>query len=259
MRGAVFFHCVFFFRRGSLKKSHHGIAGAKIRPIEMIPHIVAIELGNRHTQNLCVEFNLPFHIIDANTDMVNALRGDHETLRTDRFRLKPTRYPFRLPPDDSTRQPHSPNCFSVATTVLKCLRRYRQIVKRAITWTRSKHEFNGCFIITLTCHSMLLAAEAKRPPEWDKAVEEAKKEGKIVLAIPPATELRTALEPLLRQKFGLEAELMSAPGPKNASRIAAEKKAGVSYFDAIICGTGTAAGLTHDGMLEPMESFWILP
>jgi iron(III) transport system substrate-binding protein len=103
-----------------------------------------------------------------------------------------------------------------------------------------------------------IAADAKRPAEWDKAVEEAKKEGKIVLAIPPATELRTALEPMLKQKFGIEAELVSAPGPKNASRIAAEKKAGVNYFDAIICGTGTAAGLTHDGMLEPMESFWIL-
>jgi ABC-type Fe3+ transport system substrate-binding protein len=115
------------------------------------------------------------------------------------------------------------------------------------------------FVVTVVSSSMLFAAEARRPPEWDKAVEEAKREGKIVLAIPPATELRTALEPLLKQKFGLEAELVSAPGPKNASRIAAEKKAGVNYFDAIICGTGTAAGLTHDGMLEPMESFWILP
>ncbi|HWH77093.1 MAG TPA: hypothetical protein VNT76_06965, partial [Candidatus Binatus sp.] len=63
--------------------------------------------------------------------------------------------------------------------------------------------------------SLLLAAETRRPPEWDKAVEEARKEGKIVLAIPPATELRTALVPLLRQKFGLEAELIPAPGPKN--------------------------------------------
>jgi hypothetical protein len=104
-----------------------------------------------------------------------------------------------------------------------------------------------------------IAAEAARSPEWNKAVEEAKKEGKIVLAIPPATELRAALEPLLKQKFGLDAELISASGPKNASRIAAEKQAGVSYFDALICGTGTAAGLTHDGMLEPMESFWLLP
>jgi ABC-type Fe3+ transport system substrate-binding protein len=116
----------------------------------------------------------------------------------------------------------------------------------------------GSFL-SLCCASLLAAAEVKRLPEWDKAIEEAKKEGKIVLAVPPATELRTALEPLLKQKFGLEAELISAPGPKNASRIAAEKKAGVNYFDAIICGTGTAAGLTHDGMLEPMESFWILP
>ena len=119
-------------------------------------------------------------------------------------------------------------------------------------------EFIAALFVTLALQPPVFAAETRRPAEWDKTLEEAKKEGKIVLAIPPATELRTALEPLLKQKFGLEAELVSAPGPKNASRIAAEKKAGVSYFDAIICGTGTAAGLTHDGMLEPMESFWIL-
>ena len=124
-----------------------------------------------------------------------------------------------------------------------------------------KHVGRAILIVAwlISTGAVAIAAEAKRPAEWDKVVEEARKEGKIVLAIPPATELRTALEPLLKQKFGLEAELVSAPGPKNASRIAAEKKAGVNYFDAIICGTGTAAGLTHDGMLEPMESFWILP
>ena len=115
------------------------------------------------------------------------------------------------------------------------------------------------FIALVSREQRAIAAEAKQSVEWYKAIEEAKKEGKIVLAIPPATELRTALEPLLKQKFGLEAELVSAPGPKNASRIAAEKKAGVNYFDAIICGTGTSKGLTHDGMLEPIESFWILP
>jgi ABC-type Fe3+ transport system substrate-binding protein len=113
--------------------------------------------------------------------------------------------------------------------------------------------------VALLKSQILCAAEPKRPAEWDRTIEEAKREGKIVLAIPPATELRTALEPLLKQKFGLEAELISASGPKNASRIAAEKKAGVNYFDALICGTGTAVGLAHDGMLEPMESFWILP
>ena len=111
----------------------------------------------------------------------------------------------------------------------------------------------------LFAHQFALAAEARRLPEWDKVIDAAKKEGKVVIAIPPSNELRRELEPLLKQKFGIDAELVAAPGPKNASRIAAEKKAGVNYFDAIICGTGTAKGLTHDGMLEPMESFWILP
>ena len=103
------------------------------------------------------------------------------------------------------------------------------------------------------------AAEVRRPPEWDKTLEAAKKEGKIVIAIPPANELRKEMETVLKAKFGLEAELVSAPGPRNASRIAAERKAGVSYFDALIVGTGTAVGLAHDGMLEPIEPFLILP
>src|SRR5215510_13430110 len=81
---------------------------------------------------------------------------------------------------------------------------------------------------------LALAAEVRRPPEWDKTLEAAKKEGKIVIAIPPANELRKEMETVLKQKFGLEAELVSAPGPRNASRIAAERKAGVSYFDALI-------------------------
>ena len=111
----------------------------------------------------------------------------------------------------------------------------------------------------LAVASLVAAGEVRRPAEWDKSVEAAKNEAKIVIAIPPVNELRKELEIVLKQKFGIEAELLAAPGPKNASRIAAKKKAGVNYFDAIICGTGTASGLTHDGMLEPMESFWILP
>jgi ABC-type Fe3+ transport system substrate-binding protein len=106
----------------------------------------------------------------------------------------------------------------------------------------------------------VLAAETKatRPAEWEKALEAAKREAKIVIAIPPSVELRRELQAVLREKFALEAELVSAPGPRNASRIAAERKAGVSYFDALIVGTGTAVALAHDGMLEPLESFLIL-
>jgi iron(III) transport system substrate-binding protein len=103
------------------------------------------------------------------------------------------------------------------------------------------------------------AADVRRPAEWERTVEAAKKEGKIVIAIPPANELRKDMETVLKQKFGLDAELVAAPGPRNASRIASERKAGVSYFDVLIVGTGTAVGLAHDGMLEPIEALMILP
>jgi hypothetical protein len=120
-------------------------------------------------------------------------------------------------------------------------------------------EFITFLIIAFACHSTLFAAEARRPPEWDKLIEAAKKEGKIVIAIPPAAELRKEMEIVIRQKLGLEAELVPNPGPRNASRIAAEQKAGVRYFDALIVGTGTAVGLAHDGLLEPLEAFFVLP
>ena len=99
------------------------------------------------------------------------------------------------------------------------------------------------------------AAEVRRPAEWDKTLEAAKKEGKIVIAIPPANELRKDLETVLKQKFGLEAELVSAPGPRNASRIASERKAGVSYFDALIVGTGTAVSLAMTACSNPSSPF----
>src|SRR5512145_892401 len=97
-------------------------------------------------------------------------------------------------------------------------------------------EFLLFFVVTLACDSNLFAAEAKRSPEWETLIEAAKKEGKIVIAIPPAAELRKEMEIVIKQKLGLEAELVPNPGPRNASRIAAEQRAGVRYFDALIVG-----------------------
>ncbi len=113
--------------------------------------------------------------------------------------------------------------------------------------------FIVAFLPAVLRGELAMAAGVQRSPEWDKTVEAAKKEGKIVIAIPPEAQLRREMEVVLKQKLGLETELMPNPGPKNASRIAAEKKAGVNYFDALIVGTGTAVGLARDGMLEPLE------
>jgi len=56
--------------------------------------------------------------------------------------------------------------------------------------------------------------------KWEATLKAARKEGKLVIAIPPSAELRKELEPLLKQRFGIEAELNVSRGADSANRIA---------------------------------------
>jgi iron(III) transport system substrate-binding protein len=115
------------------------------------------------------------------------------------------------------------------------------------------------FILVLLVQPVHGAQEkAAWQADFEKTLAGARKEGKVVIAIPPSSELRQQLETAFKTKFGVELELVPAPGPRNASRIASEYKAGVRYFDALIVGTGTAIPLAHDGLLEPLEPNMIL-
>jgi iron(III) transport system substrate-binding protein len=95
--------------------------------------------------------------------------------------------------------------------------------------------------------------------DWERSVQNAKKEGKLVAGIPARAELRKQLESVFEPKFGVEMELMTARGPQNASRIAAEYQAGVRYFDVFIGGSGTYESLVEAGMVEPLDALMILP
>jgi iron(III) transport system substrate-binding protein len=119
-------------------------------------------------------------------------------------------------------------------------------------------------IFIVACAVLILdfrhpAQSAEWPKEWETTLQEAKKEGKLVIAIPPSAELRKELEPLLKQKFGIDAELVVSRGADSASRIASEFKAGVRYFDAMIHGTTTAMSLLDGGMLDPVSNYMLLP
>lgn len=111
------------------------------------------------------------------------------------------------------------------------------------------------------CVPAVHAADGKTAwqAEWEKTLEAAKKEGRVVVAIPPSPELRKELESTFKQRFGIDMELVPGPGPQHASRIASEHKAGVRYFDAFIVGTGTALPLAQEGIVEPLEPSMILP
>lgn len=129
-----------------------------------------------------------------------------------------------------------------------------------------------CFLRENSCaaRSMLIAAfflglagealaQLDWKKEWEKALQETKREGKLVVGIPARPELRKQLESVFQPKFGVEMDLLVARGPQNASRIAAEYKAGVKYFDVFIGGSGTYESLVADGIAEALEPNLILP
>ena len=115
-----------------------------------------------------------------------------------------------------------------------------------------------CFFIVVGFFSSARTLAAEAQEEWKKIVEAAKKEGKIVAGGPPTAVLRQKYKETFEKKFGLELELLSAPGPQNAGRAAAEFKAGVSYFDVLHAGSGTLEPLMYENMLALFSDYMIL-
>ena len=108
----------------------------------------------------------------------------------------------------------------------------------------------------LFCAGSAYCAEAQE--DWKKIIEAAKKEGKVVAGGPPTAVLRKQYKETFESKFGLELELISAPGPQNAGKAMAEYKAGVRYFDVLHGGSGTLEPLKNENMLAPFMDFMVL-
>ena len=113
-------------------------------------------------------------------------------------------------------------------------------------------------VVVVTLHLFVQSVHAATP-DFDKTLAEARKEGKLVVGIPPSAELRKQIEPLFKSRFGLEVESLSASGPQIAGRIVSESKAGVRYFDALIFGSCTGVPLIHSSAFDPIEPYMILP
>jgi iron(III) transport system substrate-binding protein len=115
-----------------------------------------------------------------------------------------------------------------------------------------------CFLIIVGFFLADRALAAEAQEEWKNLVEGAKKEGKVVAGGPPTAVLRQKYKETFEKKFGLELELLSAPGPQNAGRAAAEFKAGVRYFDVLHGGSGTLEPLMYENMLAVFSEYMIL-
>ena len=107
----------------------------------------------------------------------------------------------------------------------------------------------------------LHAGEAKpsSPVEWERTLEAAKKEGKVVVSVPASAELRRGIEKVFKQRFGIEAELNVGRAAAVTGKIQQESKSGVPYFDVHMGGgESMITGLLSEGILAPLEPAMIL-
>jgi iron(III) transport system substrate-binding protein len=114
----------------------------------------------------------------------------------------------------------------------------------------------GAFEISSVSAQM---AKAPLQQNWEKTLESAKKEGKVVISIPASAELRKQLEDGFRKRFDLEVEVFTARGSAAVRKMADEFKAGVRHFDLHIGGSSSAvSGLLDEAILDPIENWLVL-
>lgn len=101
------------------------------------------------------------------------------------------------------------------------------------------------------------AAEAE---DWEKLVDAAKKEGKVMVSIPASAEMRKQLEDQFKKRYGIEVEVFTSRGSTAVRRMAEEFKAGVRHFDLHIGGSSSIiSGMLNEGILDPIEPWLVLP
>src|SRR5256886_13956923 len=118
------------------------------------------------------------------------------------------------------------------------------------------------FIAGSILESNVAWAQTGQPAQsdWNKIVEAAKKEGKVVVSVPASAELRKDVERSAKQRFGVEAELIAGRAASIVGKIQQEGMAGVNSFDLHMGGSESmGSGLLSDGLLESFEPALVLP
>jgi iron(III) transport system substrate-binding protein len=95
---------------------------------------------------------------------------------------------------------------------------------------------------------------------WDETLAAARAEGKVVVVGPPDTQVRQALPAAFKARYGIALEYISARSTDSATRLRAERAAGIYAVDAAIAGIQTMATVYYrEKMLDPLRGVLILP
>ena len=108
--------------------------------------------------------------------------------------------------------------------------------------------------------AMAQSAKSGALAEWDKSIELAKKEGKVVVSIPASAELRAAIEKSFEKRYGIDVEPVVGRASAIVRKMVDESKAGIRYIDLHMGGSESiVTGLLPEGILEPLEPLMLLP
>jgi len=95
---------------------------------------------------------------------------------------------------------------------------------------------------------------------WDQLVAAAQKEGTVVVIGPAHPEIRRALPEAFKSRFGVTVEYIGGPGGIAASKIRAERAAGIYSADVALAAVQTLQTVFYaEKMLEPLRPLLILP
>ena len=103
-------------------------------------------------------------------------------------------------------------------------------------------------------------AKAAAPAEWEKIIELARKEGRVVVSLPASAELRAAIERSFEKRYGIDVEPLVGRASAVVRKMVDESKAGVRYVDLHMGGAESlVTGMLPEGILEPVEPLMLLP
>jgi iron(III) transport system substrate-binding protein len=96
--------------------------------------------------------------------------------------------------------------------------------------------------------------------QWDRLVQAAKQEGKLVLYTQPSEAFRTRVAGRFQERFGIEVEIIAGLNSDLVPKVILERSAGL-YTGDVWYGTGStlANELLPTGALEPVRPAFILP
>ena len=104
------------------------------------------------------------------------------------------------------------------------------------------------------------SARAAFPAEWEKIVDLARKEGKVVVSLPASNELRAAIERSFEKRYGVDVEPVVGRASAVVRKMVDESKAGIRYVDVHMGGSESIiTGMLPEGILEPVEPLMLLP